>query len=189
MGNQPPDAARDPDELELFGADVFRRSTTQFQPEPVPERAIVSAPATCWCWSSSPATSSSCTRSSVRFREGRGLDYDIDAVGGFTSNADEDRVSARFANGEISTKIERFLWFDCNPEPAPGSTVHVPIEDPAERIDFPAVLVHVAQVTAALVTIVLVASRLRGLRRPAQLQQVLGGVDHRSGDSLGDVDS
>ena len=41
---------------------------------------------------------------SVRYREGADLDYYVGAAGGFSSNADEDRVSVQFENGEIRTK-------------------------------------------------------------------------------------
>jgi polysaccharide biosynthesis/export protein len=96
----------------------------------------------------------------VRFRPGEDLDYYISAAGGFTSHADEDRVSVRYASGEIRTKNENFLWFDWEPAPGPGSTVRVPVEDPDERVDWSEVIGDVAQVSATLATLIVVLIRL-----------------------------
>ena len=96
----------------------------------------------------------------VRWREEADLDYYVNAAGGFTSTADEDRVSVRYASGEIRTKRSRTLWFDSEPVPAPGSTVRVPIDTTPDDFDWTEFLGNAAQVSATLVTLVLVASRL-----------------------------
>ena len=96
----------------------------------------------------------------VRWRPGEDLDYYIDAAGGFASTADEERVSVRYASGEIRTKREHFLWFDYEPEPEPGSTVRVPTEDPNEGVDMSELVANIAQVSATLATLIIVLIRL-----------------------------
>ena len=96
----------------------------------------------------------------VRHRDGADLDYYIAAAGGFASNADEDRVSVRYASGQIRTKAEHLFWFDWEPEPGPGSTVRVPVEDPNEQFDWESFLGNAAQLSATLVTLIVVVSRL-----------------------------
>ena len=96
----------------------------------------------------------------VRWKEGESLDYYVAAAGGFRSDADEDRVSVRYASGEIRTKDEHFLWFDYEPEPGPGSTVRVPVEDPDEQLDWSEVIGDVAQISVTLATLIVVLTRL-----------------------------
>lgn len=96
----------------------------------------------------------------IRYQPGRSLDYYIRGAGGFTSRADEDRVSVRYANGEIRTKETHFLWFDSEPKPTAGSTVHVPVEDPDEQVDVPRLITDLAQISVTLATLIIVISRV-----------------------------
>jgi polysaccharide biosynthesis/export protein len=66
---------------------------------------------------------------SVLWQQGRGLEYYINAAGGFTYKADKGRVSVRFANGEVRTR-HRGLLTTSDPKPGPGSEVSVPDKNP-----------------------------------------------------------
>ena len=48
--------------------------------------------------------------STVLYRQGAGLDYYIDNARGYAQNADEGRVSVRYANGSARVK-RKFLFF------------------------------------------------------------------------------
>src|SRR5205823_7679484 len=62
---------------------------------------------------------------SILFKKGAGLGYYIDAAGGFTFNADQGRVTVRYADGEVETR-HKTLIFRSDPAPGPGSEVSVP---------------------------------------------------------------
>ena len=62
--------------------------------------------------------------STVLYRQGAGLDYYIANAGGYARNADEGRVSVRYANGSAWVK-RKFLFFGSTP--GPGSLVTVPL--------------------------------------------------------------
>ena len=94
----------------------------------------------------------------VVFRNGAALDYYIGNAGGTTSDADEGRVSVRYANGSAAVK-RKFLFFGTSPTPGPGSTVFVPEKSPKDRIDVVALFGSISQVLAAAVTVIVVATR------------------------------
>jgi hypothetical protein len=95
---------------------------------------------------------------SVLYRRGAGLDYYLSAAGGFANNADEGRVSVRFANGEVRTK-SKWLFFSSTPKPGPGAEVLVPAEDPGKKTDYVALFGSIAQILASTVAISVVATR------------------------------
>ena len=96
---------------------------------------------------------------SVLYRQGAGIDYYLDAAGGFTKLADKGSVSVQQANGKVQTR-HRFLWVRSNPKPGPGSQVHVPAKDPnAPRTDMVALFGAIAQILASTVAIIVVATR------------------------------
>jgi len=96
---------------------------------------------------------------SVLYRQGAGIDYYLDAAGGFTKVADRGSVSVQQANGKLQTR-HRFLWVKSNPKPGPGSQVHVPAKDPnAPRTDMVALFGAIAQILASTVAIIVVATR------------------------------
>ncbi len=95
---------------------------------------------------------------SVRYRSGADLDFYINAAGGLAHDADEGRVSVRYANGSIRS-VRKFLFVSSKPEPEPGSTVQVPFEDPDGGIDATQLFTNIAQIAAALATVVIVLTR------------------------------
>ena len=62
----------------------------------------------------------------VLYREGEDLDYYIANAGGYREDADEDRVSVRFANGQAETREKVLLLWYSSPTPGPGSEITVP---------------------------------------------------------------
>ncbi|HXV87334.1 MAG TPA: SLBB domain-containing protein, partial [Gemmatimonadales bacterium] len=97
---------------------------------------------------------------SVRYVEGRGLDYYIGNAGGYASSADKGRVSVRYADGSARVRT-RFLMFSSYPPPGPGSTVFVPAKPADGRgVDLPVLIGGIAQVLSALTTLILVARTL-----------------------------
>ena len=96
---------------------------------------------------------------SVLFRKGAGLDYYLNAAGGFTRAAEKGQVSVHYANGEVRTKHRSFI-FHSSPTPGPGSEVVVPIKDPnAPRTDTVALFGAIAQILASTIAIIVVVTR------------------------------
>jgi protein involved in polysaccharide export with SLBB domain len=93
----------------------------------------------------------------AQYQEGEGLDYYIAAAGGYRSDADEGRVSVRYANGQARTR-SKFLFWSSYPTPGPGSEVVVPVEDPDAGIDWAAwvgpTLSALGSVTALIIAVV-----------------------------------
>ncbi len=96
---------------------------------------------------------------SVLYRRGAGLEYYLEAAGGFTRAAEKGQVSVRYANGEVRTR-RWALFYSSNPKPGPGSEVSVPAKDPnAPRTDTVALFGAIAQILASTVAIIVVATR------------------------------
>src|SRR6266496_4052471 len=96
---------------------------------------------------------------SVLYQRGAGLQYYLEAAGGFTRAAEKGQVSVRYANGEVRTR-RRSLLFSSNPKPGPGSEVFVPAKDPnAPKTDMVALFGAIAQILASTVAIIVVATR------------------------------
>lgn len=95
----------------------------------------------------------------VLFQEGAGLEYYIEQAGGYSRFADRDNVNIRYANGSGAT-VDRFLVFSRRPEPGPGSTVTIPALRDEDRTNWPGLISDLAQVAAALTTVLVVISRL-----------------------------
>ena len=66
----------------------------------------------------------------VLYREGEDLEYYIGNAGGYRSDADEGRVSVRYANGQAEIREKVLLFWSRSPTPGPGSEVLVPAEVP-----------------------------------------------------------
>jgi protein involved in polysaccharide export with SLBB domain len=94
----------------------------------------------------------------VSYVAGRDIDYYIRAAGGPSRNAEEQRAYVTQPNGKVESRGRR-LFVVTNPTPRPGSTIHVPTEDPMMKRDLVAAVGSIAQILASLVAIVAVASR------------------------------
>jgi protein involved in polysaccharide export with SLBB domain len=92
----------------------------------------------------------------AQYRDGEGLSYYIAAAGGYRSDADEGRVSVRYANGQARTR-SKFLFWSSYPTPGPGSEVVVPVEDPDAGIDWggvlPATISALGTITALIIAV------------------------------------
>jgi len=95
---------------------------------------------------------------SVLWKKGNSLEYYLSAAGGFSYKADKGRVSVTYANGEVRTKQKSFLY-SSNPEPGPGSEVFVPAKDSTAHTDWVAMAGAIAQILAATVAIIVVATQ------------------------------
>ena len=94
----------------------------------------------------------------VLFEEGRDVSYYLENAGGFRHDADEDRLSVRFANGQAETR-SKFLFFSDDPKPMPGSTIHVPTKNPEDRFDMRGLVTDVVAIVGSITTLVIVANR------------------------------
>jgi len=92
----------------------------------------------------------------VQYQEGQGLGYYIAVAGGYRSDADEGRLSVRYANGQARTR-SKFLFWSSYPEPGPGSEVVVPVKDPNAGIDWaawvPTTVSALGTVTALIIAV------------------------------------
>lgn len=88
--------------------------------------------------------------------------------------AEKGQVSVHYANGEVRTR-RRSLLFSSNPQPGPGSEVHVPAKDPnAPQTDMVALFGAIAQILASTVAIIM------GAARPVPRRQCPRAVTYRS---------
>jgi hypothetical protein len=95
---------------------------------------------------------------SVLYRVGAGLGYYVGNAGGYACNADKGRVGVRCANGSVGT-VGGFLFFHSAPTPGPGSVIVVPSRPEREPLSITTLLGDVAQIVAASVVIVAIATR------------------------------
>ena len=94
----------------------------------------------------------------VLYREGMGLEYYIANAGGYRTDADEGRLSVRFANGTARTR-DKFLLWSSWPEPGPGSEIVVPTADPAEEFDTRGLITDLVAIMGSITTVLIVALR------------------------------
>src|SRR3989440_265477 len=94
---------------------------------------------------------------SVTYVQGQGLDYYLNAAGGVSYTGDKGRVYVQQPNGNVRAVHKRPLFFGTSkPTPEPGAMVVVPVRDTTARGETGAVLAGVAQIVAALTTIIVV---------------------------------
>jgi protein involved in polysaccharide export with SLBB domain len=94
----------------------------------------------------------------VLYREGMGLDYYISNAGGYRTDADEGRLSVRYANGTARTR-DKFLFWSSWPEPGPGSEVTVPTKDPADEFDTRGLITDLVAIMGSIATVIIVLVR------------------------------
>jgi len=97
--------------------------------------------------------------SSVLFEKGRGLDYYIEATGGFVELADEKNVTIRLANGR-PVQQKRFLFWKYLPEDiTAGSTIYVPVLREKKEIDWSGAVRDAAAIMSSIATTILIYDR------------------------------
>jgi protein involved in polysaccharide export with SLBB domain len=96
---------------------------------------------------------------SVTYVQGQGLDYYLNAAGGVSFKGDKKRVFVQQPNGNVRAVHKRPLLFGTSkPTPEPGALVMVPVRDTTARSEAGAILGGVAQIVAALTTIIVVVA-------------------------------
>ncbi|MFN8650394.1 MAG: SLBB domain-containing protein [Gemmatimonadales bacterium] len=99
---------------------------------------------------------------SVTYIEGRGLEYYVDAAGGYSRKADKNRAYVTQPSGKVQSVHSHFWFFpDSRPEPEAGAAIFVPERDPADRKDWLATAAALAQIVASLATTVLVVRNIK----------------------------
>jgi len=94
---------------------------------------------------------------SVTYAQGQGLDYYLSAAGGVSVRGDNGRVYVQQPNGNVRAVHKRPFPFGMSkPIPEPGAVIVVPERDTTAHGNAGAVLSGVAQILAALTTIVVV---------------------------------
>ncbi len=96
----------------------------------------------------------------VAFEPGKNLDWYVDRAGGYTTAGDQSRIYVTQPNGEREGVKRRAVFSDRVPEARPGAVVYVPrklVQDSPSTL--PGVLSTLAQVMAALTTIIVVSTR------------------------------
>jgi len=94
----------------------------------------------------------------VLYQEGQGLQYYIANAGGFRTDADEGRLSVRYANGTARTR-DKFLFWSSWPEPGPGSEITVPTKDPLEEFDTRGLITDLVAIMGSITTVIIVLVR------------------------------
>jgi polysaccharide export outer membrane protein len=90
----------------------------------------------------------------VTYAPGESIEYYIRAAGGPTTKADVKRAYVTQPNGKLEARQPHFLLPDGVPKPQPGSTVYVPVLDPADKgLDALTSLATLAQIMAGLATL------------------------------------
>ena len=81
----------------------------------------------------------------------------MSAAGGVSFNGDRKRIFVQQPNGNVRAVHKRPLLFGTSkPTPEPGALVRVPVRDTAARSEAGTILGGVAQIVAALTTIIVV---------------------------------
>jgi protein involved in polysaccharide export with SLBB domain len=94
---------------------------------------------------------------SVTYVQGAGLDYYLSAAGGVSFKGDKNRVYVQQPNGNVRAVHKRPLFFGTGkPTPEAGAVVTVPERDTSAQSQTGAIMSGIAQILAALTTIVVV---------------------------------
>lgn len=94
----------------------------------------------------------------LQYQDGEELSYYIAGAGGYRSDADEGRVSVRFANGQARTR-SKFLFWSSYPAPGPGSEVLVPVKDPEAGIDWEALIAPMVSALGTVTALIIAVTR------------------------------
>jgi protein involved in polysaccharide export with SLBB domain len=97
--------------------------------------------------------------SRVLYRPGEDLGYYISQAGGYTSQADEGRVSVSYQNGSRAV-VSKFLFHHSTPRVEPGATILVPAEAEGEGFDWDQFFGRTMSVVTTSIALILAAQRL-----------------------------
>lgn len=95
----------------------------------------------------------------VLYQEGEGIGHYIAQAGGYTENADEDRVTVTYPNG-VREVVDEVLWWNLTPPVRPGSVIVVPRKPEAGTFDWGRFLTQSAAIMSATATLIIATERL-----------------------------
>jgi len=95
----------------------------------------------------------------VPYQDGWDLGDYLSQAGGALQEADEERISVEYPNGEREVRRERTFFFDSNPEITPGSVVHVPTEPEGQGLDLDRIITRAVSITSATATLLIAITR------------------------------
>ncbi|MGH7505568.1 MAG: SLBB domain-containing protein, partial [Longimicrobiales bacterium] len=97
----------------------------------------------------------------VLHRPGAGMDYYVEQAGGYTDDADKERVTVTYQNGQRAA-VGGFLFFDTSPRVEPGSAIFVPAEPATEQgFDWDQFLSRTLAVMSTAATVIIAVSQIR----------------------------
>lgn len=99
--------------------------------------------------------------SSVNYKPGAGMDYYVDASGGYARDADKGRAYVTQPNGKVQSVTRRAILADTKPKPLAGAEVYVPQRDSTDRRDWLQTATALVQIVAGLATTVLVIQNIK----------------------------
>ncbi len=99
--------------------------------------------------------------SSVLYEKGAGLDYYIEAAGGYTELADEDNVTIRLANGRPVQRKRFLFWKYLSEDITAGTTIYVPVLSQKDEIDWSGTIRDAAAILASVATVILIYDRFQ----------------------------
>jgi polysaccharide export outer membrane protein len=94
----------------------------------------------------------------LQYQDGEDLSYYVAGAGGYRSDADEGRVSVRYANGQARTR-SKFLFWSSYPSPGPGSEVLVPVKDPDAGINWESLIAPIISALGTVTALIIAVTR------------------------------
>ncbi|MBN2423834.1 MAG: SLBB domain-containing protein [Calditrichaceae bacterium] len=94
--------------------------------------------------------------SNVLWEKGEGLDYYIEAAGGYTETGDEDNVTIRLANGRPVQRQRFLFWKYLSDDITAGSTIYVPVLKEKDKTDWSGAIRDAAAILASIATVILI---------------------------------
>ncbi len=89
----------------------------------------------------------------VPYVPGADIDFYVRAAGGAKSTGDRGHAYVTQASGKMQSKSKTLWVVSHDPKPLPGSTVTVPVKDPTDRRDWPAVAAAFTSILGSLITL------------------------------------
>lgn len=95
----------------------------------------------------------------VSYVAGADIDFYIRSAGGPTAQGDRGHAYVTQPNGKVETAHRRFLFWNSQPRPQPGSTVNVPVKDPNDRRDWLQIATAATSLLGSLVAVAAIVKR------------------------------
>ena len=99
--------------------------------------------------------------SSVLYEKGQGLDYYIQAAGGYIELADQKNVTIRLANGRPVLRKQFLFWKYLSHDITAGTTIYIPVLTEKESIDWSGAIRDAAAILSSVATTILIIDRIK----------------------------